>query len=153
MNIAQAFPIASSNCFQTTFILSFHLRKMYSFRSRCTSKSTDLLKEKYSWEFFISIWQWHFNFNNRSPEKVWHEWLKNRYIGYLLLCNKLLQNLGETTNIFSYTVSDIQKLRSSCFWWFWLWFSHEIAVKLLAGAQSENLTGTGDLLPRLLTGQ
>lgn len=48
VNIAQAFPIASSNWFQTTFILSSHLQKMYSFRPRRTSKSTDLLKEKYS---------------------------------------------------------------------------------------------------------
>lgn len=96
VNLPQVFLIASSNCLETAFTLSSHLKKIYSFRSKCTSKSTDLLKEKsllvYYWDTFISIWQCHFNFNNRLPRKVWNEWLlmKNRYGSYLLPCNKLL---------------------------------------------------------------
>lgn len=37
--------------------------------------------------------------------------------------------------------------------WFWLKGSREIAVKLLAGAESERLTETGDLLPSSSTRQ
>lgn len=54
-NTSQAFLIASSNCLQTTFTLSSHLKKIHSFRSRYISKSTDLLKEEKTVESFLFL--------------------------------------------------------------------------------------------------